>query len=135
MPPHTRITEFGPTSNQLAGQGNDPEIGALVAHAAWSVEALHYLVDLDAHLFSTSPPGLLGHGDQIADIAHARWSAGTAITAIDLCAAALGRLRCGAARRNRHEYDLRELCVATLATSPLPGSPRQTEWSAIQTTL
>ncbi len=74
--------------------GGDPEIGALVAHAAHAAQALHYLADLDQSL-SPSDPMPLGHDGQIVDLAHARWATGTATTALDLCAAALGRRRLG----------------------------------------
>ena len=42
-----------------------------------------------------SPRILHGHHPDVVDMAHVRWAAGTAVTAIDLCAAALARLHCG----------------------------------------
>lgn len=68
----------------------DPEAGALLLWAFSSVDALHYLVDLDAEYeTSRSVPG--GHSPDVVDIAHARWATGTCITALDLCTAGLAR--------------------------------------------
>jgi hypothetical protein len=64
--------------------------------AVWAAEASDYLEKLDA----THPggdhhvPPTNTHPD-LVDIAHVRWATGTAITAIDLCAATMGRLFCG----------------------------------------
>jgi hypothetical protein len=69
---------------------------ARLSFAIECVDALHYLVDLDDHLIPNDvATEVLGHGWQVVDIAHVRWAAATAITALDLCAAALGRLYCG----------------------------------------
>lgn len=69
---------------------------ARVSFAVECVDGLHYLVDLDNHLLPNDVAGeVLGHGWQVVDVAHVRWAATTAITALDLCAAALGRLYCG----------------------------------------
>jgi hypothetical protein len=59
--------------------------------AVAAVDSLHYLQDLDAALPGTRLlPG--GHDALTVDLAHARWAAGTAMTALDLCAAAIGHL-------------------------------------------
>jgi hypothetical protein len=79
-------------------------IGPPVMWAAWAVEALHYLDDLD-QVQTHYPMPVQGHHPDIIDIAHVRWVTGTAITALDLCAAALGRLYCG--WTDVHELDLR----------------------------
>src|SRR6266516_5111759 len=62
-----------------------------VLWATSAVDGLAYLDDLDAVLdegdrFAT------GHDALVVDVAHARWAAGTAMTALDLCAAAIGFL-------------------------------------------
>src|SRR5690349_12740359 len=67
-----------------------PDSGALLMWAVFSADSLHYLADVDAR------PEIEGdHDPDTADIAHARWATGTCITALDLCAAALGRTFCG----------------------------------------
>jgi hypothetical protein len=57
--------------------------------ASWIVDGLHYLVDVDGHPIDQRPAG---YPAAQVDHAHARWAVSDAITAIDLCAAALGRL-------------------------------------------
>ena len=59
--------------------------------AAWTVEGLDYLADIDAAL----PPSRHRHNHEAVDLAHARWATVDAATAIDLCAAALGRMHRG----------------------------------------
>src|SRR6266536_3793667 len=68
-----------------------PAAARCLMWAVSAVDGLHYLEDLDAALPGTRLlPG--GHDALTVDIAHARWAAGTAITALDLCAAAIGHL-------------------------------------------
>lgn len=66
----------------------------LVLWAAWAVDGLHYLADLD-EAFGGTEVSVQGHHPDVIDIAHVRWATGTAITALDLCAAALARCFCG----------------------------------------
>jgi hypothetical protein len=62
--------------------------------AIWAAEGLDYLEKLDAgHRAGPVPPG--GPHPDLLDISHVRWATGNAITAIDLCAATMGRLFCG----------------------------------------
>jgi len=75
--------------------------GSRFTAATHCVESLHYLADLDAYLGSTR---YLGHNPDHADIAHARWAVNTCITAIDLCAAGLGRAYCG--NEEKKEFSL-----------------------------
>jgi hypothetical protein len=71
--------------------GSSQAITPLVLWATWTVEGLHYLDDIDrAHQGTRAP--VYGHHPDIVDIANVRWATGTAITALDLCAAALGRV-------------------------------------------
>lgn len=85
----------------------DPDAGAFVSWAGSAVESLFYLTDLDAQIASKTEDSPLGHNWQVVDHAHARWAVGTAITALDLCAAALGRLLAGYPTTSGHELDLR----------------------------
>lgn len=69
---------------------------ARLTFAVECVNGLHYLADLDNHLVPRdAATAVLEHGWQVIDMAHVRWAAGSAITALDLCAAALGRRYCG----------------------------------------
>jgi hypothetical protein len=69
------------------------EAVALFIWAAWSVDSLYYLDDLDRKAYK----GLLGSSRELdmIDVAHARWATMTSITALDLGAAGLGRAFCG----------------------------------------
>jgi hypothetical protein len=66
-------------------------VGGLLLFAAGAADSLSYLADLDARAFGPSRD-LLGYHEDIIDLAHARWACGTALTSVDLSAAALGRL-------------------------------------------
>jgi hypothetical protein len=74
--------------------------------AVWAAEGSDYLEKLDAlHSGSGAPfPPAGTHGD-LVDISHVRWATANAITAIDLCAATMGRLFCGIT--GPQELDLR----------------------------
>ena len=76
---------------------SNPSAGALIMWGTRCVDTLHYLDDLDQALSETPP---YGHNLDLVDVAHARWAAGTSITALDLCAAALGRVFCHNSARN-----------------------------------
>lgn len=65
--------------------------------AVWTVEGLHYLADVDAAL----PPPPHAHNHEAVDLTHARWATVDAVTAIDLCAAALGRMYCDYPKNDR----------------------------------
>lgn len=104
MPPRPWSRE--PVEVLQRGQASADEGGALTLWAAWCVWALDYLVELDDEFFGQSqtrdfPPDVI-------DLANVRWSAGTASTAIDLCAAALGSWHCGVPA-GAHQLDLREI--------------------------
>lgn len=87
--------------SRRSGRG---EIGALILWATWTVEGLHYLDDLhDLHQKDCSPAA--AHSPEIVNIAHVRWATSSAITSLDLCAAALGRECC--AWSGPRELDLR----------------------------
>jgi hypothetical protein len=87
-----------------------PASGALFAWAAWAVDSLHYLDDID-RAYDESHVTIGGHRPDVVDIAHARWATGTCITALDLCAAGLGRAFCGHSKV--HELDLADFDPGT----------------------
>jgi hypothetical protein len=70
------------------------------------VEALDYLEELDDDFFTT--PSMRGFHPHTIDLAHVRFAAVTALTAIDLCAAALGNWYCGVPGDN-HALDLADI--------------------------
>ena len=80
-----------------------PDAAALFAWAAWSVDSLHYLADVD-HDYDISHSVVGGHRPDVVDVAHARWATGTCITSLDLCAAGVGRAYCG--YKSAHELAL-----------------------------
>lgn len=67
------------------------DASSCVLWATSAVDGLAYLDDLDVVLDS-SARFATGHDALVVDVAHARWAAGTAMTALDLCAAAIGFL-------------------------------------------
>ena len=71
----------------------DKRAGALFSWAARAVEGLYYLDDLDAS-FDETRATVGDHSPDVVDLAHARWAATSCATAIDLCAAGLGRAYC-----------------------------------------
>jgi hypothetical protein len=79
------------------------EVGALILWASWSVESLHYLDKIDAAHSDANVPS---ESAAVVNISHVRWATGTAITALDLCAAALAREYCG--WKGPNEFDLRD---------------------------
>ena len=88
---------------QFEARHNSPTAGALLMWAVSAVDCLYYLDDIDRE-FDNSRVSLAGHKPDVIDIAHARWATGTSITAVDLCAAGLGRTFCG--HRGKHEFNL-----------------------------
>lgn len=117
MPPFTWPTEPVSIIAAFEGRHASPEAGALLMWAVSAVDALYYLADVDA--FYDSSRSVLGtHRPDVIDVAHARWAAGTSITALDLCAAALGRAICK--HRGSNELDLRSF-------DPTYSSKRQQE--------
>lgn len=93
MPPHNWTTDPIDLIRPFETRHGQPDAGALLAWAAWSVDSLHYLSDID-HDYDASHTVTGGHRPDVADVAHARWATGTCITALDLCAAGLGRTFC-----------------------------------------
>jgi hypothetical protein len=82
-------------------------VSARISFAVECVNGLHYLFDIDGQLVPRdAATDILGHNWQAVDMAHVRWAAGSAITAVDLCAAALGRLYCGVSDDDARDLDL-----------------------------
>lgn len=89
----------------------DSEAAALANWARSTVDGLYYLADLDAaHVSSTHAQD---DRSRAIDLAHIRWAASSALTAIDLCAAAISRKEDLGPRTRKdgslHELDLLEL--------------------------
>jgi hypothetical protein len=80
-----------PLEVQFPGKGGRE----LAAWAGWTVEGLDYLAGTD----SQRPERYPNQAHRTVDLSHARWATVDAITAIDLCAAALGRMHCGYPRK------------------------------------
>jgi hypothetical protein len=87
--------------------------------AVWAAEGTDYLEKLDAgHPGGDSLVPPCGFKPDMVDMAHVRWATGNAITAIDLCAATIGRLFCGPIHGN--ELSLRSFdpaCAARYQTA------------------
>jgi hypothetical protein len=103
MPPYTWPNNPGPVIQSFEARRGTPEAGALFVWAVRTVESLHYLDDMD-HVYNTSFTVINGHSHEVLDVAHARWATSTCITALDLCAAGLGRSFCG--HTSQHELNL-----------------------------
>ena len=86
-----------------------PAAGALILFALRAVDSLYYLQDLDRK-DDLSKGTIDGHAPDVVDVAHARWATTTCVTALDLCAAGLGRALCGYTKSR--ELDLVELSQA-----------------------
>ncbi len=67
----------------------------LLGRALLAVQSLHYLADLDDEAFGRDRTSH-GHPEAAIERGHVAWATADAITAIDICAAVLGRVRCGA---------------------------------------
>ncbi len=93
MPPFTWIREPTGVIQAFETQHKNALAGALFAWAASAVESLHYLDDID-RTYDDSHAVIGAHRPDVVDVAHARWATGTCITALDLCAAGLGRSFC-----------------------------------------
>ncbi len=88
---------------QFEARHGNPESGALLLFAVSAVDSLYYLGDVDRAI-DPSQATVGDHVADVVDVAHARWATGTCITALDLCAAALGRALC--AQTGTRELDI-----------------------------
>lgn len=83
------------------------EAAAYASWAAWSVDSLHYLLDLD-HSEERARWIREGYDTDTVDLTHVRWATSTSMTALDLGAAALGLRHRLPARPNR-VHDVEDL--------------------------
>jgi hypothetical protein len=93
MPRHNWPTDPGQLVRSFETKYANPVAGALFAWAARCVDSLHYLDDIDID-YDIGHSVVGGHNPDIVDVSHARWATATSITALDLCAAGLGRAFC-----------------------------------------
>jgi hypothetical protein len=96
-----------------------PQAGALLAWAAWTVDGLRYLDDID-RAYETSRSAVGGHRPDVVDVAHARWATGTCMTALDLCAAALARGLCG--HTKPREVDMEDFSASSNRSQSIRSS-------------
>ena len=124
MPPYSWITPPSEGAVQ-ALRAPDREAEALASWAAKVVDELHYLKDIEERL----PVRTLGHHMDVVDSAHARWATAGAVTALDLCAAALGRHY--RLRKGTNELDLAQLAKPALkqALPPVPQAWVDEVWN------
>ena len=95
----------------------------MAAWAGWTVEGMDYLADID----SQRPTTYSGQEEQrVVDLSHARWATVDAVTAIDLCAAALGRMHCGYPDAKGREMDFGQ----AKGNATLLALPECTAWLA-----
>ena len=86
-----------------ACRDGDGYVNALLLWALWAVDGLHYLRELYHEIFAVegkSQPAsagtrLLGYHQDNIELSYIRWATTTAVTALDLCAAALARIFIG----------------------------------------
>src|SRR3712207_6454961 len=108
MPPrawtHSRDEAGQRLNKRDAASGVDPRAGGLLFWPTESAESVFHAGDQYARLFNE---GLHGYHPDMLDVAFARWGTGSAITALDLCAAALARAYAGW-RDTHHNIDLRD---------------------------
>jgi len=102
-----------------------PQASALLMAAVSTVDSLYYLADLDAH-DDLSQDTMCGHRPDVLDVAHSRWATGGCITALDLCAAGLGRAFCNhTAVRELSVPDMTTKKQAAKLTAKLPPVAKQ----------
>jgi hypothetical protein len=117
MPAFNWPIQPGELIREFEDRHHNPDSGALLAWAVWTVDGLYYLNDLDgAYDRSRNTSG--GHRYDVIDVAHCRWATGTCITALDLCAAGLGRVFCD--QTGSRELSIAEFSPRSTRRSQLP---------------
>jgi hypothetical protein len=76
MPPFTWTSEPIGLIQSFETRHKNPLAGALFAWAAWAVESLHYLDDIDSE-YDASHTVIGAHPPDVVDVAHARWATGS----------------------------------------------------------
>jgi hypothetical protein len=94
MPPFS----WPPDAMTVAGALGD-DASRYVMWTVWAVDGLYYLDDLDQEA-ERARRVAAGHDDASVDAAHVRWAGTSAITALDLCAAAMGVIHAVPVLRN-----------------------------------
>jgi hypothetical protein len=103
------------------------EAGALAMWASWAVDAIYYVIDAEDAIAKENNRG---HSVWTIDITNARTATGSAMTALDLCAAAIGHLHGVVppppkkAAADQKEHDLASLRLDARYAS-LPPDARQ----------
>jgi len=104
MPPYNWQCDPITLIKDFEKRHNNPEGAALLSWAVWTVDCLYYLDDIDRD-FDKSGNSIGGHHPDTVNVAHARWATSSAITALDLCAAGLGRAFCSQ-KGKTYEFDI-----------------------------
>ena len=117
MPPMTWVAEPMAAIVKFEIRHDSPEAGALFQWAVATVNSLHYLDDIDKAYDQSRTT--MGHNPAVVDVAHVRWATSTCITALDLCAAGLGRAFCD--HRDQRDLDLADF---GRSKQPRPIRPR-----------
>jgi hypothetical protein len=107
--------------------GRNAGASGCVLWATSAVDGLAYLDDLDTAL-DAGTRFVNGHDALVIDMAHARWAAGSAMTALDLCAAAIGFLYLPPRRRY---YDMGNVLTAldkAVRNAGATSSPQRPGW-------
>jgi hypothetical protein len=94
MPPVNWAVEPVSLVNEFATRHGRAKHSALILHGVWAVDSLHYLAEIDRQ-DDLSDDTVRGYPPDRVDVAHVRWATGTCTTALDLCAAGIGRILCG----------------------------------------
>ena len=100
-------------------------IGHLASAAGRGAESLVYLTDIDERRFAGEWPNDAYENDSIDD-AHARWAATTALSCLDLCIAAAGRLLGFAIRPPKGEDSIRSFYHSDYKTGTIKKDKRDT---------
>lgn len=120
MPAIAWKPETQPMIGAFAHRCRSPEAGALASWAVWTVDSLCYLDELDGLPNGSVPRA--GYDQAVVDVAHARWATSTATTALDLCAASLGRAYVN--RTPSRELDVLSLFKQRAVHGKLPEGAR-----------
>jgi hypothetical protein len=99
------------------------EASSFALFAAWAVDDLYYLADIDLTFF-TGGWRRTGFHPNVIDLTHTRWATGSAMTALDLVAAAIGALHMRP-KANGEVYDL-----GSFGKGDKPPCPGCTAWIA-----
>ena len=125
MPPFSWHADPMDLIRSFETRHQNPTSGALFCWAAWAVDSLHYLDDID-NAYDTSHATISGHSPDVVDVAHVRWATATSITALDLCAAGLGRAFCQ--HQGTHELDLADFAPGSHQDRRTKLPPTARKW-------